>query len=190
MFRRVTLPQVWPVLVGAASLAFALSFDEFIITFFVIGADSTLPLFIWSTLRRTVDPSINAISTLLLLVTLVLFAVSFVLTFRGGERSGGRSAARSGSERRSRSGALGTAVVSVGVPRVRLEEVTHRFGEVTALDGVSLDVHEGEFVTLLGPSGCGKTTLLRIVAGFERPTEGRVILGGDDVTRTPPIAGR
>jgi ABC-type spermidine/putrescine transport system permease subunit II len=89
VFRKVTLPQVWPVLVGAASLAFALSFDEFIITFFVIGADSTLPMFIWSTLRRTVNPSINAISSMLLLVTLVLFAVSFVLTFRGGRKRGG-----------------------------------------------------------------------------------------------------
>ena len=89
VFRKVTLPQVWPVLVGAASLAFALSFDEFIITFFVIGADSTLPMFIWSTLRRTVNPSINAISSMLLLVTLVLFAVSFVLTFRGSRRKGG-----------------------------------------------------------------------------------------------------
>jgi ABC-type spermidine/putrescine transport system permease subunit II len=89
VFRRVTLPQVWPVLVGGTSLAFALSFDEFIITFFVIGADSTLPMFIWSTLRRTVNPSINAISTLLLMVTLVLFAVSFVLTFRGGRKRGG-----------------------------------------------------------------------------------------------------
>ena len=55
VFRRVTLPQVWPVLVSASCLAFALSFDEFIITFFVIGPDSTLPLFIFSTLRRTVD---------------------------------------------------------------------------------------------------------------------------------------
>jgi len=75
--------------------------------------------------------------------------------------------------------------VSGALPRVRLDRVTHRFGDVTALDSVSLDVHEGEFVTLLGPSGCGKTTLLRIVAGFERPTEGSVILGGDDVTRAP-----
>jgi spermidine/putrescine transport system permease protein len=89
VFRRVTLPQVWPVLAGAASLAFALSFDEFIITFFVIGADSTLPMFIWSTLRRTVDPSINAISTLLLAVTLLLFVLTFVLTFRGARRHGG-----------------------------------------------------------------------------------------------------
>jgi spermidine/putrescine transport system permease protein len=80
VFRRVTLPQVWPVLVGAACLAFALSFDEFVITFFVIGPDSTLPMFIWSSLRRTIDPSINAISTLLLLFTLLLFVATFALT--------------------------------------------------------------------------------------------------------------
>jgi spermidine/putrescine transport system permease protein len=82
VFRLITLPQVWPVLLAAALLAFLLSFDEFIITFFVIGPESTLPLFIFSSLRRTVDPSINAISTLLLMITLVLFALSFVLTLR------------------------------------------------------------------------------------------------------------
>jgi spermidine/putrescine transport system ATP-binding protein len=69
-------------------------------------------------------------------------------------------------------------------PRVRLEEVTKRFADVTALEHVDLDVPDGEFITLLGPSGCGKTTLLRIVAGFERPTAGSVVLGGVNVTRT------
>ena len=62
-------------------------------------------------------------------------------------------------------------------PRVRLVDVVKRFSDVTALEAVTLDVADGEFVTLLGPSGCGKTTLLRIVAGFERPSEGRVLLG-------------
>ena len=70
--------------------------------------------------------------------------------------------------------------------RVRLEGVGKRFGGVVALDDVDLDVADGEFVTLLGPSGCGKTTLLRIVAGFERPSRGRVLLGGEDVTTIPP----
>jgi ABC-type spermidine/putrescine transport system permease subunit II len=86
VFRRVTLPQIWPLLLGATTLAFALSFDEFIITFFVIGADSTLPMFIWSSLRRTVDPSINTISTLLMAITLVLFVVTFLFALRA-ERS-------------------------------------------------------------------------------------------------------
>ena len=90
VFRKVTLPQVWPILVGATSLAFALSFDEFIITFFVIGSDSTLPMFIWSSLRRTIDPSINVISTMLMLITLLLWVFAFVFTLRAGR---GRSRA-------------------------------------------------------------------------------------------------
>jgi spermidine/putrescine transport system permease protein len=84
VFRKVTLPQVWPILVGATSLAFALSFDEFIITFFVIGSDSTLPMYIWSSLRRTIDPSINVISTMLMLITLLLWVIAFAFTLRAG----------------------------------------------------------------------------------------------------------
>jgi spermidine/putrescine transport system permease protein len=72
--------------VGATCLAFALSFDEFIITFFVIGPDGTLPLYIWSQLRRTVDPSINVVSTLLMTVTLVLWLVAFLFALRGARR--------------------------------------------------------------------------------------------------------
>jgi len=68
---------------------------------------------------------------------------------------------------------------------VRIEGVSHRYGAVAALEDVSLDIADGEFVTLLGPSGCGKTTLLRIVAGFERPSAGRVLLAGEDVTGRP-----
>jgi spermidine/putrescine ABC transporter ATP-binding subunit len=67
-----------------------------------------------------------------------------------------------------------------------LEAITHRYGREAALDDVSLEIAEGELVTLLGPSGCGKTTLLRIVAGFIRPSAGRVVLEGEDVTRVPP----
>lgn len=91
VFRKVTLPQVWPVLAGATALAFALSFDEFVITFFVIGPDSTLPMFIFSKLRRTVDPSINVVSTVLMATTLVLWAVAFLLAVRAA-RSRGRAA--------------------------------------------------------------------------------------------------
>src|ERR1044071_6012272 len=72
------------------------------------------------------------------------------------------------------------------VYEVDLQNVTRRFGNVTAVDSVSLSVRGGEFLTLLGPSGCGKTTLLRMIAGFEVPDTGRVILGGRDVTGVPP----
>lgn len=69
---------------------------------------------------------------------------------------------------------------------VEVVNITKRFGKVTALQQINLAVHPGEFLTLLGPSGCGKTTLLRIIAGFETPTEGRVLLNGRDVTTLPP----
>ena len=67
-----------------------------------------------------------------------------------------------------------------------LEHVAKRFGSTLAVDDVSLDVAEGEFLAVLGPSGCGKSTLLRLLAGFEAPEEGRVLLDGVDVTRVPP----
>jgi putative spermidine/putrescine transport system ATP-binding protein len=70
---------------------------------------------------------------------------------------------------------------------VRLEGVRKRFGDVPAVDGVDLSIREGEFFSILGPSGSGKTTCLRMIAGFEAPTEGRVLLGGKDVTRLPPF---
>ncbi|HSC91033.1 MAG TPA: ABC transporter ATP-binding protein [Gaiellaceae bacterium] len=70
---------------------------------------------------------------------------------------------------------------------VRARGVVKRFGDVTAVDGVDLDIRDGEFFSLLGPSGSGKTTMLRLIAGFELPDEGRVELGGRDVTRVPPF---
>jgi putrescine transport system ATP-binding protein len=71
-------------------------------------------------------------------------------------------------------------------PLVRFEHVRKRFGALTAVDDVSLDVAAGEFFALLGPSGCGKTTLLRMLGGFETPTEGRIFLDGEDVSHVPP----
>jgi len=74
----------------------------------------------------------------------------------------------------------------VGGTGIRVEGVVKRFGRTVALRGVSLEVRGGEFFAILGPSGCGKTTLLRIIAGFEYPDEGRVYLGDRDVTELPP----
>ncbi len=74
------------------------------------------------------------------------------------------------------------------VPYVRIERVTKRFGDVYAVDDVSLDIYRGEFFSLLGSSGCGKSTLLRLLAGFERPTLGRIFIDGADVTDIPPYA--
>jgi putative spermidine/putrescine transport system ATP-binding protein len=71
---------------------------------------------------------------------------------------------------------------------VRLVDLTRRFGDVTAVDSVSLDIGRGEFFTLLGPSGSGKTTTLRLIAGFELPDAGRIELAGTDVSGRPPYA--
>ncbi len=69
---------------------------------------------------------------------------------------------------------------------VRFEAVSKRFGPVTAVDDFTLDIGAGEFFALLGPSGCGKTTLLRLIAGFETPDAGRILLDGEDIVAVPP----
>ncbi len=69
---------------------------------------------------------------------------------------------------------------------VQLIDLVKRFGDLVAVDGVTLKVAAGEFFSLLGPSGCGKTTTLRMIAGFERPTDGQVVLDGVDVATVPP----
>ena len=69
---------------------------------------------------------------------------------------------------------------------IKLESLTKRFDDVVAVDDISVEIHPGEFFSLLGPSGCGKTTTLRMVAGFEPPTSGRILLDGTDVGNMPP----
>ncbi len=71
-------------------------------------------------------------------------------------------------------------------PIIQIRNVTKRFGKVAAVDNVSLDIMAGEFFVLLGPSGCGKTTLLRMIAGFELPTEGQILIDGQDMAGIPP----
>ena len=70
--------------------------------------------------------------------------------------------------------------------RIQLDGLTKYFGKVTAVDGVSLDIGDGDFMVLLGPSGCGKSTLLRMIAGLAEPGGGRILVDGRDVTHTPP----
>src|SRR5665811_2362548 len=75
--------------------------------------------------------------------------------------------------------------MAVEAPSVELKGVTKRFGDLVAVDDLSLDFARGEFFTLLGPSGCGKTTTLRVIAGFEQPNSGEVLIEGDDVAGQP-----
>jgi putrescine transport system ATP-binding protein len=72
------------------------------------------------------------------------------------------------------------------MPLLRIDAVVKKFGVFRAVDRLSLDIRAGEFFALLGPSGCGKTTLLRMLAGFETPDEGRILLGGKDIAQVPP----
>ena len=71
-------------------------------------------------------------------------------------------------------------------PYIQIENVTKKFGDFTAIDNLKLDIYKNEFFSLLGPSGCGKTTLLRMLAGFEKITDGRILLDGEDISEIPP----
>jgi len=73
-----------------------------------------------------------------------------------------------------------------GQPFLRIQQVVKQFGDAVAVDGVSLDIAKGEIFALLGSSGCGKSTLLRMLAGFETPTSGQILLQGQDLVRLPP----
>ena len=69
---------------------------------------------------------------------------------------------------------------------VSIQGVSKHFGAIRALDNISIDINPGEIFALLGPSGCGKSTLLRVISGFEVPTEGRLIIDGQEMSKTPP----
>jgi putrescine transport system ATP-binding protein len=71
-------------------------------------------------------------------------------------------------------------------PYIQIENVTKKFGDFTAIDNLTLDIYKNEFFSLLGPSGCGKTTLLRMLAGFEKITDGKILLDGEDISEIPP----
>ena len=79
------------------------------------------------------------------------------------------------------------ARAAASTPAVRMVAVEKHYGNVVAVAGLDLEVLDGEFFSMLGPSGSGKTTTLRMIAGFERPTAGRILLHGADVTDVPPF---
>src|SRR6185312_6152454 len=108
---------------------------------------------------------------------------------RDGQRitlpSSGSDASNIGSARLSRAGPL-PATAQPMSPAVRFVNVCRHFGPVRAVDGVTLDIAEGEFFAMLGPSGSGKTTCLRLIAGFEQPTEGHIEIFGETAEGVPP----
>ena len=88
--------------------------------------------------------------------------------------------------RRTWTTAVGRPGGEIAMAGVELRQLHRRFGDVVALDGIDLEIGSAEFVSFLGPSGCGKTTALRLVAGFDRPTSGRILVDGKDITGVPP----
>ena len=176
VFRRVTLPQVWPILVGATVLAFALSFDEFIITFFVIGPNSTLPLYIWSTLRRTdrsVDQhDLDAADA----VTLLLWVVAFLFTLRA-ERTRRR---RSTSRWSRRDDEPATPVSRSMTSRTAT-------GKVTALDRrLARRSRTASSSPCSGRRAAARRRCFASSPASSGPAQGASLLQGRDVTRVPP----
>ena len=142
------------------------------LSFFTTGESPTpLPVQIYSSIRFGVTPTINAIGTTMLVISFAIIAVAVALP---------RLLGRHGRERADGGGGR------VSGEAIRFEGVTKRFGDAVAVDDLDLTIRQNEFFSLLGPSGCGKTTTLRMVAGFEQPTDGAVYLDGEPVHDVPP----
>ena len=134
-------------------------------------------MLLYSTARGAPTPALNALATITLVITLATIALAYLVYRRFAGASDASEAATLGEVAIERNGENG---------EVRLEELPKDFGDVTAVESIDLHMPPGEFFTMVGPSGCGKTTTLRMIAGFERPTSGRILLDGADVAQTPP----
>ena len=177
----VAVPALRPAIIASALLSFVLSFDDFITSFFTSGIGiPPLPVRIYGMLREGVTPEVNAVGVVMLVITAVAIALAAltarVLTRRTGVLGGAGSRSN-----------CGRSSMPDGQPTVQLAGVTKIFGHRAAVDDITLDTRSGEFFSLLGPSGCGKTTTLRMLAGLIMPDSGRILLDGQDVTRTPSV---
>ena len=186
VLRRVVLPLLTPAIVASLLIVFALSIDDFVVSqYLASGADTTtVPMRIYAQARAAPTPALNALASLMLAVSLLALALAYVDAAADDARRAPHGlGVRARAARDPRDGRL---LQMSGSGTVRLEGLTKRYGEAAVVDGVDLEIPSGEFFTVLGPSGCGKTTTLRMIAGFERPDEGAVLLDGVDVSRTPP----
>ncbi len=143
-------------------ICFVTSFDEFAIASFLApSGQPTYPIFLYASARTpALLPEVIAIGAIIIAGSLLLVVLA--------------EAGRRWAERR-----------LVGVSLVSL---TKHFGQLAAVDSIDLEIPSGGFFSLLGPSGCGKTTTLRLIAGFEQPSSGRVLLDGRGMARTPAAA--
>jgi spermidine/putrescine ABC transporter ATP-binding subunit len=188
---RVTLPLVGRGVLAGTLFAAIVSFDEVVIALFVSGpATTTLPRKMWSTITQDeFNPLLTAVATLQMLVALGLLGV--VARFGAAGRQGDDRMPDSAVGPAPSAPSAGALSREIGPERragarLGLVDLTKRFGTVTAVDRLALEVEPGELVTLLGPSGCGKTTVLNLIAGFEAPDGGTVRIDGADVAARPP----
>jgi mannopine transport system ATP-binding protein len=174
------------ILVGAL-FAFITSLDEAVVALFLSGTSAvTLPRMMWDAITQDeLNPTVTAIASLQIGVAVIAMGGAQFLRGQQARRMGRRSEEVDAGWEAGRE-LLYPAAASPAGTGLRLLNLTKRFGPVIAVDGVSLEVRPGEFLTLLGPSGSGKTTILNMVAGFEVPTEGEILLGGTPVTTKPP----
>jgi spermidine/putrescine ABC transporter ATP-binding subunit len=194
-FWRVTLPLTRVGVLVGALFAFIASFDEVVVAMFLSGTSAvTLPKLMWDSITLDeLSPLVTAVASLQIGMALAVFAAAEVLRGRGM-----RLAWASAGPEDMGAGPARPPLASGGVPPaglapnrlstepLRLVGLSKHFGSVVALDDVTLQVEPGELLTILGPSGSGKTTLLNLVAGFDTPTSGEVLLGGRALTREPP----
>ena len=179
--RLVLLPLLAPAIFASLMVVFALSIDDFVVTDYLSSDASTqtVPIKIYSSVRGTTTPALNALATVMVVATLI------AVTARGARLPAVQQVPAVGKGRRG--GRARRARRMTALPgAVDLVELRKGFGDVVAVDGIDVHVDGGEFFSLLGPSGCGKTTTLRLIAGFERPDSGKILLDGADMAATPP----
>jgi putative spermidine/putrescine transport system ATP-binding protein len=185
-FWRVTAQLIRAGILVGALIAFITSLDEAVVALFLSGTRAiTLPRMMWDSMTRDeLNPTVTAIASLqIIVVAVTMLGMEFLRSQRA------TRAARPHEADTGRAEGRGFVYEAATAPRaagLRLVNLTKRFGSVVAVDHASLEVRPGEFLTLLGPSGSGKTTILNMVAGFEPPTEGEILLGDSPVTHKPP----
>jgi spermidine/putrescine ABC transporter ATP-binding subunit len=185
-FWRVTVQLVRAGMIVGALFAFITSLDEAVVALFLSGTTAvTLPRLMWDAITQDeLNPTVTAIASLQVAAAVLVMGGAGFLRGRHARRAGAGAprAEAPGDER----AALGRpARPAAPGAELRLVDVSKRFGPIVAVDRVSLALRRGEFMTLLGPSGSGKTTILNMVAGFETPSEGEILLDGVPVTARP-----